>query len=218
MGSITYNYPEDPDVAALWRIHPHGAAHLAERLDARARRELRDLIQQLEHEGYDLKQADGTLELIIREALNPGVRFFEVEHFEVSTRMTRTRSTESSAAVRISIQGNEYAATAHGHGSINALDVCLRQCLAGRYPAIAQVHLTDYQVRIIDAREGTAGRAQVLVGWSDDRRRWVTAGISDNVIHASWLAMVDAIKLELMRLAEHDASVEKVIEEYCWGV
>jgi 2-isopropylmalate synthase len=199
MGTITYNYPEDPDVAALWRIHPHGAAHLAGRLDARARRELRDLIQHL-------------------EALNPGVRFFEVEHFEVSTRMTRTRSTESAASVRISIQGNEYAATARGQGSINALDVCLRQCLSERYPAIAQVKLTDYQVRIIDAREGTAGRAHVLVGWSDERRRWVTAGISDNVIHASWLAMVDAIKLELMRLAEHDATVEKIIEEYCWGV
>ncbi|MBX9600330.1 MAG: hypothetical protein K2X35_04980 [Bryobacteraceae bacterium] len=216
---MTNQYPADPDVQVLYRLHPTGAQHLADLLDARARRELRDLIQHLEREGYDLTQADGTLELMVREALSPGVRFFEITHFEVSTRMTGSRQTESRAEVAVAIQDQAYRAEAEVKGgAINALDVALRKCLAGRYPAIANVKLTDYRVRILDAREGTAARAEVLIGWADGKRRWVTAGVSDNVVHASWLALVDAMKLELIRLAEHDATVERVVEEYCWGV
>ena len=101
---------------------------------------------------------------------------------------------------------------------MNALDLCLRQCLATIYPAIANVRLTDYKVRVINTDKGTAAKVRVLVEWSDHRRSWATVGVSDNVIEASWNALVDAIRLELMRIADKDESIEKAVEDYCWGV
>ncbi len=101
---------------------------------------------------------------------------------------------------------------------MNALDVCLRQCLSTVYPAIANVRLTDYKVRVLDTKKGTAAKVRVLVEWSDHRRSWATVGVSDNVIEASWNALCDAIRLELMRLSDKDESIEKAVEDYCWGV
>jgi 2-isopropylmalate synthase len=74
--------------------------------------------------------------------------------------------------------------------------------LAGLYPEIASVKLADYKVRVIDSKKGTDAKVRVLIEWHDQERTWVTVGVSDNVIEASWKAMVDAIRLELMRLAD----------------
>ena len=80
------------------------------------------------------------------------------------------------------------------------------------------MHLTDYKVRVLDSRKGTAAKVRVLIEWTDHRRSWSTVGFSDNVIEASWKALVDAIRLELMLLTEKDTSIEKAVEDYCWGV
>ena len=80
------------------------------------------------------------------------------------------------------------------------------------------MRLTDYKVRVLDAKKGTAARVRVLVEWSDHRRSWATVGVSENVIEASWFALVDALRLEIMRLGENDPSIERVVEDYCWGV
>jgi len=101
---------------------------------------------------------------------------------------------------------------------MNALDLCLRQCLSKLYPDLAKVHLTDYKVRVLDTRKGTAAKVRVHVEWSDNRRSWATVGVSDNVIEASWRALVDALTLELMRINGRDAGLDKSVEDYCWGV
>jgi 2-isopropylmalate synthase len=124
----------------------------------------------------------------------------------------------TSATVTLNVNEAVHTATASGHGPMNALDLCLRQCLSSMYPKIAQVRLTDYKVRVLDSKKGTAAKVRVLVEWSDQRRSWATVGVSDNVIEASWRALVDAIRLELMRLTEQDESIERVVEDYCWGV
>jgi 2-isopropylmalate synthase len=80
------------------------------------------------------------------------------------------------------------------------------------------VRLTDYKVRVLDTKKGTAAKVRVLVEWSDHRKSWATVGVSDNIIEASWRALLDAIRLELMRLTEIDETIEKVVEDYCWGV
>jgi 2-isopropylmalate synthase len=85
---------------------------------------------------------------------------------------------------------------------VHTLDVCLRKCLSKLYPKIAGVRLTDYKVRVLDSRKGTAAKVRVLVEWSDHQKSWSTVGVSDDVIEASWNAMVDALRLELMRLTE----------------
>ncbi|HXF26259.1 MAG TPA: citramalate synthase [Bryobacteraceae bacterium] len=199
----------------LYKLKQHG---LDERLDTEARRQLLDRIKQMEYQGYELEAAEGTFELLVREALRPGLQLFEVVSFEVTTRMTGTEDTETTAAVMLKVQEGVYSASATGQGPMNALDVCLRQCLSSLYPEIANVRLTDYKVRVLDSKKGTAAKVRVLVEWSDHKRTWATVGVSDNVIEASWRALLDAIRLELMRLTERDDSIQKVVEDYCWGV
>jgi len=198
----------------LYKLEQHG---LAGRLTEDARRELLERIKQMEYEGYELEAAEGTFELLVREALNPGTHFFDVEGYEVSTRVSATGS-RSTATVNVKAKDGIHSATAAGHGPVNALDLCLRKCLAALYPRISDVRLTDYKVRVLEPKKGSAAKVRVLVEWSDHRKSWSTVGVSDNVIEASWNAMVDAIRLELMRLTEHDDSIEKAVEDYCWGV
>jgi 2-isopropylmalate synthase len=194
----------------LYKLKQHG---LEERLDDTARRELLDRIKQMEYQGYELEAAEGTFELLVREALHPGVQLFEVVSYEVTT-----RSTGSTATVTLKAHDGVHSATAAGNGPVNALDLCLRQCLATLYPSIADVKLTDYKVRVLDFKKGTAARVRVLVEWSDHRRSWTTVGVSENVVEASWFALVDALRLELMRISEKDPQIDRAVEDYCWGV
>ena len=181
-------------------------------------RELLERIKQMEFMGYELEAAEGTFELLVREALHPGLNLFEVVSYEVTSRGAANKESQTVATVTLKAQDGIHSATATGHGPVNALDLCLRQCLAQLYPSISNVRLTDYKVRVLDSRKGTAAKVRVLVEWSDHRRSWTTVGVSDNVLTASWHALLDAIKLELMRLREKDETLERVVEDYCWGV
>ena len=78
--------------------------------------------------------------------------------------------------------------------------------------------MTYYKVRVLDTKKGTAAKVRVLVEWTDHRRSWATVGVSENVIEASWQALIDALRLELMRLSDKDSTIEKAVEDYCWGV
>ena len=199
----------------LYKLKQHG---IADRLGEDARRELLERIKHLEYLGYELEAAEGTFELLVREALHPGTHFFELVDFDVSTKMTGAKGSRSTASVTIKAQDGVHSASAAGHGPVHALDLCLRQCLSKLYPTIASVRLTDYKVRVLDSKKGTAAKVRVLVEWTDHKRSWATVGVSENVIEASWRALVDALRLELMRLTEQDESVEKAVEDYCWGV
>ena len=199
----------------MYKLKQHG---LAERLDEDARRELLERIKQMEYEGYELEAAEGTFELLVREALHPGLHFFAVDSYEVATRAGETGPSHTTATVTLRAQDGVHSATATGHGPFNALHLCLRKCLSKLYPQITDVRLTDYKVRVLDSNKGTAASVRVLIEWSDHRKSWSTVGVSDNVIEASWKALVDAIRLELMRLVEQDAGIEKAVEDYCWGV
>jgi 2-isopropylmalate synthase len=177
---------------------------VGDRLDESARRQLLERIKYLENEGYDFETAEGTFELLVHEATKPEFHPFELVRYEVSTTHDAAASDESVTTASVTLRaGDEIrSATAVGRGPVNALDVCLRECLSSAYPAIKDVRLIDYKVRVLGARGGTASRVRVLVEWSDHKRNWATVGISDNVIAASWHALVDALRLELMRLAE----------------
>jgi 2-isopropylmalate synthase len=199
----------------MYKLKQHG---LADRLGEETRRELLERIKQMEYEGYELEAAEGTFELLVREALHPGVNFFDVESYEVSTRAAGSGASHSTATVTLKAQDGVHSATATGNGPFHALHVCLRKCLSKLYPQITDVRLTDYKVRVLDSNKGTAANVRVLIEWSDHKRSWSTVGVSDNVIEASWKALVDAIRLELMRLTEKDDSIEKAVEDYCWGV
>jgi 2-isopropylmalate synthase len=174
------------------------------RLTDGQRLQLLEQIKQMEYEGYELEAAEGTFELLVREALQPGMEFFKLESFEVSTKLQHGDERASTVAT-VSLRTGDglHTETAGGNGPFNALDLALRQCLFGLYPEIAIVKLTDYKVRVIDSKKGTDAKVRVLIEWRDRDQNWATVGVSDNVIEASWKALLDAIRLDLMRLGDH---------------
>jgi 2-isopropylmalate synthase len=188
------------------------------RLSADARRELLEAVREKEIEGYDLVHADGTLELLVREAAQPGSRFFKVLDFEVTTRMRAALGFETKAQVTVEAEGAILTAHASGHGPVNALDVALRECLATMYQSIGKVRLIDYQVRMLEPDASTAARVRVTIDWCDGDQNWTTAGVSEDIIQASWLALIDAIRLELMRLSETNPKLAAAADDNSWAV
>jgi 2-isopropylmalate synthase len=184
--------------------------NLGEDLGDGARRDLLDRIKHMEHLGYDFETAEGTFELLVRRAARPDFDPFEVVTYEVVTKLqsetgwdATTAETLSTATVTLRVGGDERTSVAQGQeGPVHALDLALRQCLSSDYPGIEAVRLTDYKVRVLGMKGGTESRVRVLVEWSDHLRSWATVGISNNVIDASWHAMIDALRLELIRLLD----------------
>jgi 2-isopropylmalate synthase len=198
---------------------------LKDHLTDAARHELLERIKHMEHQGYDFETAEGTFELLVRETASPEFHPFDVVSYQVSTKLQMRSSkkeaspekTLTTASVTLRVDENVHSSTATGDGPVHALDVCLRQCLASVYPAITGVHLTDYKVRVL-GKGGTESKVRVLVEWSDHHRTWATVGVSTNVIDASWRALVDALRLELMRLRETDARVGDNNRDFSWAV
>ena len=183
---------------------------LKEHLTEPARQDLLQRIKLMEHEGYDFEAAEGTFELLVREAARPEFHPFEVASYEVSTRLDRSAGSDqtiTSASVCLRAGNQIHSHEATGSGPVHALDICLRQCLAPVYPAITAVQLLDYKVRVLGIRGGTQSKVRVLVEWTDGENTWSTVGVSDNVIDASWHALTDALRLELIRVVKQNAEV-----------
>ena len=154
----------------------------------------------MEFEGYELEAAEGTFELMVREALSPGKNFFQVVSFDVTTKMGRSGGSLTMATLSLQTSDGLHTETAVGSGPVNALDLCLRECLVGVYPAIRNVKLTDYKVRVIDSKKGTAAKVRVLIesrlefpaGSKAEPKRFGTVGVHDNIVEASWHALVES--------------------------
>jgi len=146
------------------------------------RRQILERIKQMEHQGYDFEASEGTFELLVREAVEPNFHPFDVVSYEVSTKLQSGSAaspgadeTVTTASVTLRVGDSVYSSSATGHGPVHALDICLRQCLGTIYPAIADVRLIDYKVRVLGGRGGTASKVRVLVEWTDHHRSWATA-------------------------------------------
>ncbi len=183
----------------LYKLEKQG---LASRLDEQARRLLLERVKQLEYEGYEFESAEGSFELIVRQALAPDQQFFRVEGYEVTMRSAEADGPRAAATVSLSTSDGPLTATATGHGPFNALHESLCACLSTLYPEVGAIKLMDYKVRVLDSYKGSAANVRVLIEWSNHQRTFATVGVSDNVIEASWKALVDAVLLELMRAAD----------------
>lgn len=157
-------------------------------------------IKELEHEGYSFEAAGGSLELLIMRELGSHVKKFDLNEYHTSFRQYRDgHSPVCEATVKLSVNGTPELTVAEGHGVVNSLDLALRKALLPFYPEISEVSLVDYKVRIIDSHDATAAKTRVLIVTTDGESSWGTVGVSENIIEASWLALVDGIDLFLQR-------------------
>ena len=163
--------------------------------------ELRDMlnrIKALEHEGYEFEAADGSLALLIRKALTHTPPPFVVDAYHVSVRREGDSSV-CEAIVKVRVGEQSEHRVAEGDGPVNALDAALRAALVRYYRQLERVKLTDYKVRIIDSKSGTAARTRVLIESSDGMSEWGTVGVNDNIVEASLQALVDSLEYALVK-------------------
>ncbi|MFN2608862.1 MAG: citramalate synthase [Acidimicrobiales bacterium] len=158
-------------------------------------------LKELEHRGYHFEVADGSLELLMRRAGGWEQQFFRLESLRVITEQREDGGFLTEATVKVHCHGRRLVATAEGNGPVNALDGALRQAIGQAFPALADVHLTDYKVRVLDTAKGTAAVTRVLIDSTDGERTWSTIGVSENVIEASWQALSDSIVFGLLHHA-----------------
>jgi 2-isopropylmalate synthase len=157
-------------------------------------------VKELENEGYSYEAAGGSLEILIRRELGDYVRTFDITEYHTSFRQYRDgHPPVCEATVKLAVDGTAELTVAEGNGVVNALDLALRKALRSFYPQIAHVSLVDYKVRILDGHDATAAKTRVLIVTTDGESTWGTVGVSDNIIEASWLALVDGIDLFLQR-------------------
>lgn len=159
-------------------------------------------VKRLESEGYEFEAAEASFELLIRRLLGQSTACFELMEFHTTHRCRMGQSVETNeATVKLKVNGQAEYTVDEGDGPVNALDKALRKALLPHFPAIANVRLADYKVRIIDSGSGTAAKTRVLIVSSDGNQTWGTVGVSTNVIDASWQALVDSLEFYLLRQA-----------------
>jgi 2-isopropylmalate synthase len=158
-------------------------------------------LKSLEHEGYQFESAESSFELLVMRLLGKHKPFFTLKEYKVSTQED-ANGLNSTASIRIAVNGQEETACAQGEGSVNALDKAVRKALERFYPAIKDVKLIDYKVRVLDSDKATAAKVRVLIESADQHASWTTVGVSTDIIEASWRAMLDAIEYKLMRDAQ----------------
>jgi 2-isopropylmalate synthase len=162
-------------------------------------KELIKQLKELESQGYSFEEGEASFELLVKKAVGKFAPFFELEEFKVSSQKEAAKLFNSSAHVKIRVKGKQYDASGEGDGPVNALDSALRKVLENIYPAVKEMKLTDYKVRVLDSAAGTAARVRVIVESADEKDVWNTVGVSTNVIEASWLALVDSLEYKLLK-------------------
>ena len=171
-----------------------------------------DTLKKLEHEGYHFEAADASLELLMRGAAGWEQPFFRLESFSVDTDHrsgTNARlwndvavDVETSATVKVWVDDTRHLAVGEGNGPVNALDAALRNALGDIYPALDRISLTDFKVRVLDTGKGTGAITRVLLDSTDGSREWTTIGVSENIIEASWQALVDSLVYGMLHAAD----------------
>ncbi len=155
-------------------------------------------VKQLENEGYFFEAADASLALIIMKELGKHRSFFDLVAYRVLVEQHSSDSPWSEATIRVKVGDKIFFMAGDGDGPVNALDTALRKALEEHYPQLGKVRLTDFKVRIMDTGRGTAAKTRVLIESTDGEREWITIGVSDNIIEASWEALVDSIDYKLI--------------------
>jgi len=160
---------------------------------------LHKLIQKLEKEGYQFEAAEGSFKLLLQKEFKKYKKFFDLKGFRVIVEKREDNRLISEAAIKLKINDKLEHTVAEGDGPVNALDNALRKALSKFYPTLSKMHLTDFKVRVLDEKSGTAAKVRVLIQSQDEGDNWSTIGVSENIIEASWHALVDSIEYKLLK-------------------
>jgi 2-isopropylmalate synthase len=161
---------------------------------------LRNLVQDLENQGYEFEAAEASFDILIKKVLGSYRPKFERLSYRVNVESTAAALVpETEATVKVRVGDAILHTVSEGDGPVNALDGALRKALQQAYPRLAEMQLVDYKVRVVNARAGTAARVRVVIESRDGTDVWGTVGVSENVIEASWLALVDSFEFKLFK-------------------
>ena len=179
------------------------ANQLGIHLDGEVLGEIVETLKELEYAGYHFEAADASLELLMRAASGWAHDYFILESFSVNVGHRSGSGSrawndvavqvETEATVKVHVGGERVVATGEGNGPVNALDSALRKALGDRFPELEGLYLTDFKVRVLEARQGTGAVTRVLIDTTNGERTWTTIGVSENIIEASWQALVDSL-------------------------
>lgn len=160
-------------------------------------------VQELEHEGYEFEAAEASFDLLVKKVAGHYAPKFERLTYRVNIETDYRRKPLTEATVKVKVEGAMQHTVSDGDGPVNALDAALRKALLPFYPRLAEMQLDDYKVRVVNAREGTAARVRVVIESRDHDAVWSTVGVSENIIEASWLALVDSFEYKLFKDEEN---------------
>jgi 2-isopropylmalate synthase len=163
-------------------------------LDPEAAKRSVERIKEREHRGYHYEAADASFELLLRREAGEYEPLFQLESFRVITEKRTDGRVDTEATIKIWVDGARYVRTAEGNGPVNALDRALRDAIGELHPHLAEIELVDYKVRILDSHHGTGAVTRVLLDSADGQESWGSIGVSENIIEASWEALVDSLE------------------------
>jgi len=156
-------------------------------------------MQRLEHLGYQFEAAEASFALLVRRLAGLTTPFFDLDHYTVAIKKDDDRAPVTEATVKLCVDGDWQHTVAEGDGPVNALDGALRKALSAAYPNLSAMSLTDYKVRVINTGAGTAASVRVVIESRDRDEHWGTVGVSENIIDASWQALVDSFAYKLTK-------------------
>jgi 2-isopropylmalate synthase len=157
-------------------------------------------LKNLENEGFQFEAAEASFELLMKKSLGLHKRFFDLIGFRIIVEKRKEGENPiSEATIMVKVGGNIEHTAATGDGPVNAIDNALRKALDKFYPELKNVKLHDYKVRVLTAGKGTSARVRVLIESGDEEKRWGTVGVSENIIEASYQALVDSIEYKLLK-------------------
>ena len=167
--------------------------------DAALQKAVLEEVQRREHAGYHYEAAEASFVLLVRRLAGLAEPFFDLDHYTVAIKKDDDRLPVTEATVKLCVDGAWQHTVAEGDGPVNALDAALRKALSAAYPTLEGMSLTDYKVRVINTGEGTAASVRVVIESRDRDEHWGTVGVSENIIDASWQALVDSFEYKLTK-------------------
>ncbi|MFH1452925.1 MAG: citramalate synthase [Armatimonadota bacterium] len=168
-------------------------------------------VQELEHKGYYFEAAEASFDLLLKKTIKKYNKFLELESFRIIVEKKAGKKTITGVVLNIEVKGTKKKISIKSKGIVTALDSALKKILCKFYPAVKKIHLSDFKIRVLDEKKGTASKVRVLLQSKDDKDTWSTVGVSENLIEAGLQAITDSIEYKLVKDSDNKNSIEERI-------